>query len=120
VKKNGKRADFFYKVALTIIECREEYIILMPFEFYRNQERQLELFEEKKSKATRSKHQDWLAMDFVLLKEGEPNWKNCEEYQRFGEIAEKNGLRWLGKMEGLEDIYHIEYIEGEEVKKDGG
>jgi hypothetical protein len=102
------RAFFFLTVSKVVQRCAAEGIILMPFRFYGTKEDKERFIANGKSHIHNSKHLRWKAIDFVLLKEGEVKWEDCPEYQRFGAIAEEEGLSWGGRIAELNDVYHIE------------
>ena len=111
MNSNEKRADFFYKVAVTIIDCKLEGIDLMPFRFHCTQEEQAVLVEQGKSLDPFSKHLKWLAIDVVIIRDGQPVWEHVEEYNKLAEKARKHGL-FVDRPGGrLDDCYHLEYKE---------
>jgi len=103
-----KRVRFFKDISYLIETLSNEGIELMPTCFYRTSDEQLTLYNQGKTKVLHSKHQDWLAMDFVLVKDGELIWRRTQEYERAGELWEKLGGTWGGRWESLNDIYHFE------------
>lgn len=105
-----KRIQFFKNICLLITQLSNEGISVIPFSFYRSPEEQVVLFQQGKSKVRFSKHQQWLAIDLVIVKDGKPVWNYIKEYDRIGEIAESLGLKWGGRWSNPKDIYHIEYM----------
>ncbi|MBW2672671.1 MAG: M15 family metallopeptidase [Deltaproteobacteria bacterium] len=106
--KTERRVVFFQKVAQLIRELGIEGHSMMPFCFYRSRAKQLLMRARGLSKVKRSKHQDWLAIDLVLIRHGVPYWSDCPEYTRAGEIWESLGGVWGGRWKDPHDIYHFE------------
>jgi hypothetical protein len=111
MNSNEKRVDFFYRVCLTVCDCREDNIYLMPFSFKRSTQEQKAVFESGKSLTLRSKHTRWLAIDVVVIINGEPEWMHIREYDKLAEHAKKNGLFVDDPGGRLDDMYHLEYEE---------
>lgn len=106
---NGERVDFFRDICTLIEMLRAENIELMPTCFYRTQREQEVLFAQGKSKTLHSRHSDWMAIDFVLIKNNQLVWKDSPEYQRAGELWKTMLHTWGGDWESLGDIYHFEF-----------
>lgn len=85
-----------------------QQISVIVTDWDRSQEEQDRLFVEGKSKVQHSKHQDWLAIDLCLVKNGTLIWEECDEYTRLGEYWESIGGTWGGRWSSLHDIYHFE------------
>jgi peptidoglycan L-alanyl-D-glutamate endopeptidase CwlK len=101
----------------------------IPFMFtctYRSQEEQDALFAQGRTKPGRkvtwvrhSKHQDRLAFDIAILKDGKPTWDvkvdvsndDLPDYEQAGEIGESLGLRWGGRFK-TRDLPHFEFKGG--------
>lgn len=82
--------------------------------FHRTAAEQRELYEEGKSQCdgetVRSKHQDWLAIDIVLIANGEAVWQRTPDYDKLGYLwTEVFGGVWGGNWASLNDIYHFQY-----------
>lgn len=107
--KTQKRVKFFQEISTLITWCYNHDIELMPFCFYRDPETQLLMVKKGRSLVRRSKHQDWLAIDLVLVVGGRLVWKRCKEYDTVGEKWEHMGHRWGGRWKKLNDIYHFEW-----------
>jgi hypothetical protein len=61
----------------------------------------------------KSKHQEWLAIDILIVRYGTDLWTHEPEYDRLGEIWEALGGTWGGKFHSPQaDIFHFE-LEGE-------
>lgn len=98
----------------------------IPFMFtctYRSQEEQDALFAQGRTKpgskvtwVRHSKHQDRLAFDIAILKDGKPTWDvkvdvsndQFPDYEQAGEIGESIGLRWGGRFK-TRDMPHFEW-----------
>ncbi len=104
-----KRVKFFQMIAELVLKCKNEGIELMPTCFNRTLEEQISLVKQGKSKTLKSKHLNWLAMDFVIIKNGNPVWERIPEYEKAGEIWEQLGGTWGGRWAKLNDIYHFEF-----------
>ena len=116
--KTERRAEFVLRVARLIFEASERGIRVAPFAYYRTAQEQLCLYNLGKSRCdgttTRSKHQDWLAMDFAILNAAGTDFVwDAAAYAVFGELAEVCGLVWGGRWASLGDVYHVELPEGD-------
>lgn len=107
-----KRIEFFRKIAMLVVWASVKGIKLLPFSFYRTEEEQKKLFDEGKSKCDgykiKSKHQQWLAIDFVIIKNGVPIWDYDQDYEILGKIWKSLGGKWGGDFRGLQDVFHFE------------
>ena len=104
-----KRIKFFQLVSTLVLRLKAKGIDVMPFSFYRSPKEQARLFKEGKTKTLHSKHQQWLAIDFVIVKDNKLIWERCKEYEILGEEAKSLGLIWGGDWKDLNDIYHVEF-----------
>ena len=115
----NKRIEFFHRIALLVLYANLKGIRLLPFRFYSTAEEQNKLFKEKKSNCDgykkRSRHQQWRAIDFVIIDEkGNSIWKHIPEYDALGETWESLDGIWGGRWfkEGktkFDDVFHFEY-----------
>jgi len=124
------RVDFFFRIASFVLISRILYRIhLLPTWFHRTDAQQAALYaigrtvDLAKKPVTNcdgaikiSKHQLWLAIDFVIVEEKKLIWGFTADYKKLGRLASKIGLRWGGDWDsdGLSepnetDIYHFEY-----------
>jgi len=116
---NQRRILFFRAIGELVRRAAEKGIELMPFGFNHTLEEDLKYFQEGKSlidptkKAT--KHMLWLAMDFIIIKDGKAVWDRIPEYEILGQIWENLGGRWGGRWASLNDIFHYEYSDKMEV-----
>jgi len=80
--------------------------------FHRSLDQQQRLYAAGKSKCDginkKSKHQDWLAIDICLIKDGECIWDRIAAYELLGARWKKLGGIWGGDWESLNDIYHFQ------------
>jgi len=79
--------------------------LLVPYETFRSQERQIALFERGATQIReRGTHHFGLACDLVLLKENRPLWTH--DYCFLGDLAEQYGLIWGGDWgrKGVEPV----------------
>ena len=98
----------------------------IPFMFtctLRTVAEQLELYAQGRTKpgakvtwVQHSKHQDGLAFDIAILKDGKPTWDvkvsvnddDIPDYEQAGVIGESLGLRWGGRFKKTPDYPHFE------------
>jgi hypothetical protein len=113
--KTQKRTKFIARYARFVHTADMVYgIRLMPYSFHRTQQEQERLFHEGKSRCDgtlkRSKHQDWLAIDAVVVDFDDTMvWDGSDErYKTLAAIASNIGLRT-----GIEwgDANHTELME---------
>lgn len=109
---NEKRVRFFRMISkLTSVAGSAHGIAVMPFWFHRTAEQQAALFAEGKSrcdgKTKRSKHQNWLAMDLVVMRGNQTCWEHVPEYDTLGALWRELGGTW-GHDVFPGDIYHFE------------
>ncbi len=91
--------------------CRINYLVTA---YHRTPEQQHVLYLDGKSKCDgytkRSAHQDWLAIDIVMVNpDGALEWKRDERYEKLGAYWRNQlGNVWGGDWKSLNDIYHFE------------
>jgi len=109
---NEKRIRFFQMIGQLTVQAKAAGIAIMPTAFYRTAEQQAKLFAEGKSRCDgvikKSKHQSWLAMDFVIMRDGGPVWQDVPEYETLGGIWNELGGIWGGYWMEFKDIFHFE------------
>ena len=105
--KTQQRINFFHDISIMTIAAYARGIYLLPHCFYRTQKQQDILFGEGKSKTKHSKHQDWLAIDFVIIRDGKAIWVIDEDYKWLGALWEKMGHTWGGNF-SFRDGCHFE------------
>lgn len=89
-------------------------IKVMPFETYRSQQRQQQLFDQGATKLhTVGVHHYGLACDIVRVIAGEPSWKG--DYSFLGPLARANGLVWGGDW-GAPDVRHS-FVDSDHVQR---
>lgn len=88
-------------------------IEVLPTCYHRTQAEQDILFEDGKSLVHYSKHQDWLAIDIVIVRDGELIWRKDDDYEWLGSVWEGMGHIWGGRWTSLKDVYHFQI--GKEV-----
>lgn len=122
--KTELRISFFLRIATFLILCKFKKIKLMPICFHRSDEEQHKRYQQGRLRPgkivtycdgyiNRSKHQDWKAMDFVVVINGVLIWTECSEYETAGRIWKRLGGRWGGdffKPDGkpFRDLGHFE------------
>lgn len=109
--KNDARILFLRCMAKFVLAAEQENIRFLVYTFHRTAAEQAQKFNERKSQVTYSQHQDWLAIDIVLLGDGdEAVWTDHPQYRRLGQIW--RGLhplcRWGGDWKTLKDFGHFE------------
>ena len=111
-----KQARFELAAAKLVLQASIEDIKLVCFRFISTLDEDLKHFLEGRSKIDPrikpTAHMMRLAKDYAVIKDGDFVWTRTPEYERLGEIAESLGLRWGGRWDSLNDIYHVEYQEG--------
>lgn len=108
ISKTQRRIKFFEMIARLSLYAQSKGIYLLPTCFKRARARQLVLRAQGKSKVKRSFHQDWLAMDFVIVIAGELMWARSKDYEDLGEEWERMGGVWGGRWKTINDIYHFQ------------
>jgi len=107
-----KRVDFLYMIGSLLQFANDECINVICAAFYRTEAEQKKLFDQGLSKCDgvniRSPHQDWLAMDFYIVKNDELVLDRVQEYDMLGNRWEDIGGVWGGRFASLNDIYHFE------------
>lgn len=102
------RIKFFRDIGRLVVASHAKGIDLLPHCFYRTQKEQDVLYADGKSRVKHSKHQDWLAIDFVVVKNNKAVWTINEDYEWVGELWESMGHTWGGKWPGFKDGCHFE------------
>ena len=103
-----KQAKFLIYVSKLVAFAYSQNIRIFVNEWYRTKERQEQLVKEGKSLTMNSKHLDGLAVDLVILKDGQASW-NCKDYEPLGEYWEQHlGQTWGGNWK-QKDCVHFEY-----------
>jgi len=112
--KTEKRIRFIQKFSrLTRFAIRQgiQFIITAAF---RTAEEQRALYNAGLSKCDGynkiSNHQEWLAYDIAIIKDGKAVWKRTDGYDSLGNFWLAIGGGWDASSEGnLDDPYHFEY-----------
>lgn len=112
--KTEKRIKFFEKFAELARFAKSSNIRFLVTDFHRTDERQNELYHEGKSKCdgytNRSAHQDWLAIDIVLVNsDNDLVWGRNDQYEALGMEWKSMGGIWGGDWASLNDIYHFQW-----------
>lgn len=109
--KNDARVLFLRCLGRWITAAEAEGIRFLVYTFHRTAADQAQKYNERKSQVVYSQHQDWLAVDIVLLGDGdEAIWADHPHYRRLGEIwkAQHPLCRWGGDWKTLKDLGHLE------------
>lgn len=107
MSKTESRIKFFHDISRLVIAANANQINLLPHCFYRSQAQQDVLYEDGKSKTKHSKHQDWLAIDFVIIRQGKAVWVIDDDYKWLGLLWQKMGHTWGGNF-SFRDGCHFE------------
>jgi len=108
MSKTSDRVKFFYDISRLTLAAHKHNIDLLPHCFHRLQIQQDILYEDGKSKVKHSKHQDWLAIDFVIIKNGKAVWVIDLDYEWLGKTWENMGHTWGGNW-SFRDGCHFEF-----------
>lgn len=109
--KNDARILFLRCMAQLVTEAHKSGIRFLVYTFYRTQKEQDEKVQKRLSQVRFSQHQDWLAIDILLLDEkDEPVWTDHPHYHQLGDIwkALHPLCRWGGDWQLLKDLGHFE------------
>ncbi len=111
LNKTKKRIDFFYDFSKLVIKARDKKgIEVLPHCYHRTSAEQKNLYEDGKSRTKHSRHQDWLAIDIVIVRDGELIWDGKDpDYEWLGQEWRKLGHRWGGDWRTFRDCVHFEY-----------
>jgi hypothetical protein len=91
-------------VISVIADAHAQGVEFMIYETYRSQERQLQLFNQGKSKLKNvGVHHFGLACDIVKNKNGQPSWDG--DFSLLGKLGRKYGLIWGGDW-GSPNVHH--------------
>jgi hypothetical protein len=109
-------AAFHLALARVFVQAAERGITLRYSSFWRSAEWQNALYRAKLTPCDgyekKSKHQEWLAADLVIERDGLPiNDPMDADYDRMGEIVEAEGLYWGGRQvmpNGSRDAFHVQ------------
>lgn len=108
-----KRALFLRKFAALTSYAALIGVNFIVTTFYRSPEDQQKKFDEGTSKCDgytkKSHHQNWLAIDIVLVVNHELEWNRTEDYELLGAFWRSLGGIWGGDWVSLNDIYHFQY-----------
>jgi peptidoglycan LD-endopeptidase CwlK len=64
------------------------------------------------AKGGHSYHNYGLAIDFVPLTNGKPNWTNASLFKKVADIAKKLGFDWGGDFKTIKDMPHLQMTFG--------
>ena len=122
--RNEQRSEFMRKIGMLCIIAKDKGINLMPFYFHRTRQEQILLYAKGRRGIDGEKivtqqdgiknvsaHQNWLAMDLVIVSDDGYNLKwSSEKYKIVGEIWEDMGIGhiWGGRWTEPRDPYHFE------------
>lgn len=115
----AKRCRFLQLLALLIQKATLEGIEFIVWTFYRSPQDQNFLYQQGRTRPgkiitncdgqiNQSNHQQWLAVDILVIRDGADLWTHEPEYDRLGEIWESLGGKWGGSFKSIDDIFHFE------------
>jgi len=107
--KTQRRINFFQDFCwLVQIAKMRRGIEVLPTCYHRSQAEQDILFNDGKSLVKVSKHQDWLAIDIVVVRDGELIWRIDDDYEWLGSVWEAMGHIWGGRWASFKDGCHFQ------------
>ena len=101
--------------------CKSENIDLLIYCTYRDNDQQNFLYASGRTRPGRiltnarggySFHNYRLAVDFVPMVGGKPQWLDVMLFTRAGELAEEVGLEWAGRWKSFKELGHVQYSQG--------
>jgi len=111
--KTERRIKFFEKFAELTEFAKQSNITFLVTCYWRSTERQQELYHDNKSKkdglVNKSAHQDWLAIDIVVVEDNILHWGRSDKYEALGAEWKSMGGLWGGDWASLDDIYHFQW-----------
>lgn len=115
MSKTQRRIRFLTLISQLMMYATAEGIKIMCFTFHRTPEEQYTKYLQNTSNCDgyriKSQHQNWLAMDFVVLDEEENLvWARNTAYEKLGRFWKALGedAEWGGDWASLNDIYHFQ------------
>ena len=110
--KTERRIKFIQDFGHLILFAQDSYIEFIITHVYRTAEEQKKLYNlgltDCDGYNTRSKHQDWLAIDICIIKDNECVWDRTPEYEALGDEWKEMGHTWGGDFKSRDDVYHFE------------
>ena len=64
------------------------------------------------AKPGQSYHNYGVAIDFVPIVHGKPDWNNIDNFRKIAEVAKKHGFEWAGDWKTFKEYAHIQYTGG--------
>lgn len=111
---NFARWRLFWGLGHLIAFAYRERINFIPYSIYRSLEEQKKRYDEGASDVLEGPHQDWRALDGMVLDDNwEPDWENIEAYKKLGACWKSLGPEfiWGGDFtlrNGIHDYNHFE------------
>ena len=107
--KTERRIKFFQDFCWLVMLAKvKKNIDLLPHCYHRTQAEQDLLFTDGKSQVKHSMHQDWLAIDVVVVRDGKLIWKIDTDYEWLGSVWEGMGHIWGGHWKTFKDGCHFQ------------
>jgi peptidoglycan L-alanyl-D-glutamate endopeptidase CwlK len=119
-----KRVRFLELFGLLCTKAKVEGIQFIVWTFDRTPQEQNYLYQQGRTRPgkvitncdgyiKKSAHENWLAIDLAIVKNGKVVWDPIPEYFDLGEYWESLGGTWGGRFSAASgvsgDIYHFEY-----------
>lgn len=102
-------------------ECKKAGHDVLVTSTYRDFESQNALYAQGRTKlghivtnakAGQSYHNFGVALDFVPMIHGKPNWTDISHFKAIADIAKKHGFEWAGDWKTFKEYAHIQYTGG--------
>jgi len=111
-----KRIRFIDLFSQFVQQAKAKGIQFIVWTFHRTAQEQNYLYQQGRTRSGRkvtncdgyikaSNHQNWLAKDILIIKDGHDVWTRTPDYDRLGEIWTALGGRWGGEWD---DCFHFE------------
>lgn len=116
-----KRTIFLRKAAALVNFACLYGISFIVYDFHRTTTKQVNRYAKGRTKPgniitycdgkiVKSAHQDWLAWDICIIKDGRCVWEHTPDYDTLGKVwVEIIGGTWGGNFKKLDDIFHFAY-----------
>lgn len=102
-------------------DCKSHGMDILVTSTYRDIESQNSLYAQGRTKpggrVTNAKggqsYHNWrVALDFVPMVHGKPDWKDIAKFRAAAELAKKQGFEWAGDWKTFKEYAHIQFTGG--------
>ena len=109
------------RAARWIAECERQGVPVLVTSTYRDNESQAAIYAQGRTtpgkivtnaKAGESLHNYRVAVDFVPLVGGKPDWEDAAKFAKAGQIAESQGMEWAGRWKSFKELAHVQFTGG--------